>query len=379
MEEETPDPENNDSDDQLRNGGTLTDVFGLGALAKSPASKEIAKSIAKLTGLVVDPARTLLMGLAKTKIDANRIRSIAKAQAEARQIEVSADELVQRMKERVVANEIRRQINIETATTGAIEFANKAATDGKSRAIDDDWMTSWIEGASEVSADEVRQLWSKVLAAESLASSNHVTKASLPLLQLLDANLARTLTDYIKFRVHFGAYPAHPKMAPQTEPRRQLAMLKEIGFIGDGIQDYFEFDEFKLRLGGRHGNTIGMIHSTLDLTQRGYEICNAVFDQKDLEKELPEKAVILGHYRQILTGALEEGPIPITLEFSSATEPVILVVLNRATTPSIQIDTQAIELAFKESELSLSDVSRDLLFWLAKSGNIVEIAPANRT
>ena len=94
---------------EQENTAVVTDVLGLGAIAKSQAGREIGKAIGKAIGAVADPARTLLLGLAKNKVDTDRITKIAEAEAKARQIQVASDELIERMKERVVAGEIRQQ------------------------------------------------------------------------------------------------------------------------------------------------------------------------------------------------------------------------------------------------------------------------------
>lgn len=351
----------------------LTDIFGFGALAKSPASREIAKSIGKITGALTDPTRTLLMGLAKAKVESNRIRSIARAQADARQVEVSADQLIERMKERVVASEVRRQINIEVATAEAIELANDESDESAPRTIEDDWLTSWIEGASEVSASEVRTIWSKVLAAESRASSNHVSKASLPILRLLDAQLASALVEFVKFLVYYGAFPSSDKMLPNVAESKQIAMLKEIGFLTDSIGQKFSFKEFKLHLGGGTRVLGGMMHPAIVLTHRGFEICNAVFDDAQMEKEHPDEQTMLMHYHRIISGSLEEGPVPIGLEFSENSGAAVFVTLNRAGSSVASVGEEMINSSFAEARLSLSSLSRQILAGLSLAGNLVDI------
>src|SRR5215831_13513156 len=102
----------------------VKDVLGIGEAAKSPAAKEAVRALARIIGTVTDPTRALLMGLAKNKVEGNRIVSMARAEAKARKISVEADALIERMKERMIATEIRHQLNIETTVSDAVEHLN---------------------------------------------------------------------------------------------------------------------------------------------------------------------------------------------------------------------------------------------------------------
>jgi hypothetical protein len=181
----------------------VTDVLGLGKAAKSRAGEQIAKAFRNLLGVLTEPSRTLLVGFAETKVETHRITAAASAKAEALEIEVDAFE---RMKQRVVVTELRRQRNIETITAEAVEDLNQHHANDESRPIDDDWMASWLEGAKEASASEVRSMWAKLLEAQALSARNIVSGPSLALLRNLDGNLARAFSDFICYLYAYGCY-----------------------------------------------------------------------------------------------------------------------------------------------------------------------------
>jgi uncharacterized protein DUF2806 len=208
----------------------VSDLFGLGSAAHSAAAKEVAKAFGKVCSALVDPPRTLLIGLAKTKVDTNRMVSIAKAEAEARQIAIASDELVERMKERVIAAEVRRQINLETIASEAARLLDAKHAGANSRHIEDDWMQQWAAGAQDATAEEVRQFWSRILASQAIAERNTITKPSLALLQNIDGELSRALTDYIALLLTYGCYPAR-----RWRQRQRYITAKPCHAVGDWV------------------------------------------------------------------------------------------------------------------------------------------------
>jgi hypothetical protein len=135
-------PDETDVDGTPDNAGSLisanvTDVLGFGVAAKSPAGREVAKAVGKLLGSLADPARVLFMGLAKNRVEANKITSTARAELKALRVAVEAEPLVERMKRRVVGTELRHQLNIESVAAEAITNLNRDHPNDQSRPIDD--------------------------------------------------------------------------------------------------------------------------------------------------------------------------------------------------------------------------------------------------
>jgi hypothetical protein len=337
----------------------ITDVLGLGAIAKSAAGKEIGKAISKAISVVTDPTRSLLMGLAKTRIDAGRVKAIAKAEAEARQIQVASEQLIERMQERVIAGEIRKQLNIETATTEAIEIADSTTAIAAGKAIDHDWMHTWIEGAQEASTVEVRKFWSRVLATQSLASKDTVSKPSLNLLQALDSTLATALEDYIAFVIVYGCYPVQERINPDAISQKHLAMLEEIGFVKAAMYKSYDFQDFKLRLGRTGPRSLGMIHTRYDLTHRGYELCAAIFGDDDpfagsLKGKQTAESDQIKTLIKLLDAAIQQGPFPVclALQDKNKNDVVEVMISSQASAPNVKIEDLNVNLRVRGALIS---------------------------
>ena len=263
----------------------VTDLLGLGKAAKSRAADEIAKAIRNAFAVLTDPSRTLLLGFAETKVETNRITSTARAEVEALEIKLDAFE---RMKQRVVATELRRQHNIEAITTEAIEHLNRDHANDESRPIDDEWMARWLEGAKEASADEVRSMWARLLEAQALSTKNTVSGPSLVLLRNLDGNLARAFCNFICHLRAYGCYPLYQAMPTPVAPK-DVAILEEVGFVKtDSLPSELDFHDFKLRR--KSGGSIGFRFAHATLTHRASELATAIYpDDAVFGERLPSQ------------------------------------------------------------------------------------------
>jgi hypothetical protein len=291
-----------DADETPGNAGsnqiTVTDVLGFGAVAKSPAGREIAKALGKLLGSFADPVRVLFMGLAKNKVEANKITSMARAELEALRLAVEAEPLVERMKRRVVGTELRHQLNIETAAAEAISNLDRDHPSDESRPIDEQWFANWIEGAKEASADEVRSMWARLLEAQALSAQNTVSGPSLVLLRNLDGNLARAFSDFICHLRAYGCYPRDDAMKPDAVPvpvsSKELAILEEIGFVTtNSFPTQLTFhDDFVLRRKAveyRYG-LMDLPFRSATLTHRASELARAIYpDDAVFRDRLPDQ------------------------------------------------------------------------------------------
>lgn len=96
-----------------------------------------------------------------------QIRRVAKAEAEADKIKAIAhieiDELQKRALQRFVAEEAKKQSNIEEITAKALP---QVKDDAQPENIEDDWITNFFDKCRLISNAEMQTLWSKVLAGE---------------------------------------------------------------------------------------------------------------------------------------------------------------------------------------------------------------------
>ena len=96
-----------------------------------------------------------------------QIRRIAHAKADAAKIAATADieitELQQRAIRRFVAEETKKQDNMESITAKALP---QIGDDAKTENVEDDWITNFFDKCRLISDEEMQTLWSKVLAGE---------------------------------------------------------------------------------------------------------------------------------------------------------------------------------------------------------------------
>jgi Protein of unknown function (DUF2806) len=128
-----------------------------------------------------------------------QIKRIAQAEAAAALIkaetEVAVSELQRRGLSRLVAEETRRQRNMESITTQAITQLKTSAEPAK---LDDDWITNFFEKCRIVSDQEMQALWAKVLAGEANAPGRY-SKRTVNLLGNLDRLDANAFSRLARF------------------------------------------------------------------------------------------------------------------------------------------------------------------------------------
>ncbi|SFE90776.1 Protein of unknown function [Dyella marensis] len=104
-----------------------------------------------------------------------QMKRIARAEAEtaliAAQAQIEINDLQRRAALRWVAEETRKQVNIEAITEKAIEQLDDGADPSN---IEDDWIANFFEKSKIVSDEEMQKIWAQVLAQE----ANHPGKFS---------------------------------------------------------------------------------------------------------------------------------------------------------------------------------------------------------
>ena len=322
-----------DGEEDASNRGDLvridvkgSDILGVGAAAKTPAGKSIADAFARMMDAISDPVHTFLKGHAETSVEARHIERIARAEAKAELIRDSLmerlsqrgeSELRQRAGQRVLADEMRKQTNLEGATEEAIRSANSRASESETaRPIPDDWMQKWALGAQYASNEQVRSIYAKILADKASNKEGGVGGPSLKLLAELDGDLAACFQTFAEFVLVYGSYPCHSKINPGAISERNLRILTEIGFLNKAALTSFNFHEVKISFGG--GGRFALMHDTLLFTQRGLDIANSLFAKNnflDSFGRTVSDADKISTYLKLIHAAEEVGPRPIALSF----------------------------------------------------------------
>lgn len=160
----------------------MGDLINLGDLSK-PATVLIEK-VCSAVGIVFEPTR---------------IRRKAKAEADAQQIsavgQIEVDALQRRALERLVHQEARKQMNIESITAQA---ASSLPPTANTEALNEDWLAHFFKQCDTVSDSEMQSLWSKVLAGEATAPGTY-SRRTVDLVSTLDKADASLFTAFGEF------------------------------------------------------------------------------------------------------------------------------------------------------------------------------------
>ena len=143
--------------------GSQTNYQQEGNNKMSDPASTLIKKIATATGAVFEPAQ--IKRIAKAEATAEVIR--AETRVEVQKIEargaIEIQDVRQRAAMRWIAEETRRQQNIEAITGKTIPMLNPAAEPDK---LDDDWLVNFFDKSRLVSDDDMQNLWAKILAGE---------------------------------------------------------------------------------------------------------------------------------------------------------------------------------------------------------------------
>jgi len=166
-----------------------------------------------------------------------QIRRVAKAEAEAEIIrteaQIECEELQRRAVTRFIAEEAKKQDNIENITKKAIPLLSDSSNPEK---MEDDWITNFFDKCRIISDDEMQILWSKVLAGEA-NSPGSFSKRTVNSLASLDKTDAQLFTLLCGFTWYVGGlipliidYKA-PIYVDQGVNFGMLSHLDDIGLI----------------------------------------------------------------------------------------------------------------------------------------------------
>lgn len=195
-------------------------MINLGEISK-PASMLIEK-VSDAIGGVFRPYQ--IRRIARAEADADKIRALA-------QIEVT--EVQKRALQRFVAEEVKKQDNIESITAKALP---DVAADADPSKMEDDWITNFFDKCRLISDEEMQSLWAKVLAGEA-NSPGKFSKRTVSFLGSLDkgdAELFARLCGFGCYRGDVVPLVYDLKAVPYAQAGltfRDMKHLDEIGLI----------------------------------------------------------------------------------------------------------------------------------------------------
>lgn len=131
-----------------------------------------------------------------------QIKRVARAEAEAKKIkaeaEVEVSELQERALNRFVAEEARKQKNIEEIGSAAL---GDVRDDADPDEIEEDWIINFFDKCRLISNDEMQSLWSRVLSGEANQPGAY-SKRTVNFLSSMDKRDAEIFTSLCRFVVN---------------------------------------------------------------------------------------------------------------------------------------------------------------------------------
>jgi hypothetical protein len=174
-----------------------------------------------------------------------QIKRVAKAEAEADIIrantEIKVTSLQRRAMHRLLAEEAKKQHNIEAITVKALPDLKP---DAKPDKIEDDWIATFFERCRTVSNEEMQSLWARILAGEG-NSPGTFSKRTLSIVSELDRGEAALFTNMCGFAFTIGNPTplifdfAHPIYVNRGLNFGSLTHLETAGLLHiSGVADY---------------------------------------------------------------------------------------------------------------------------------------------
>lgn len=160
-------------------------------------------AVAKATASVVNKFQDKVSAAAGVLYKPTGIRRIAKAEADAAMTALLGEQATERQRrafQRMIAEEDRKQANIEAVAEKAAE---QLADNGKPEQLSEDWLINFFDKASMVSDEQMQALWSRVLAGEANRPGTF-TKVALQTLSVLEKIDAEMFVRVCRFTTSIG-------------------------------------------------------------------------------------------------------------------------------------------------------------------------------
>lgn len=150
----------------------------------------LSKPLTKLVEVASKGIGTLYKPRAiRNEADAEAYKQEVIANVEAKKMLIEGEaklELLSRVQNRVVQQEINRQVNLEEIIEKSIPHLDDNVNDEE---VDDDWRMRFFQKAQDVSSDEMQEIWAKILASE-VSNPGKISLRTLEVVSNLSKNEA---------------------------------------------------------------------------------------------------------------------------------------------------------------------------------------------
>ncbi|MDX9744185.1 MAG: DUF2806 domain-containing protein [Arcobacteraceae bacterium] len=260
----------------------------------------LSKPLTKLVEVASKGIGTLYKPRAiRKEADAEAYRQEVIANAEAKKILIEGEaklELLSRVQNRVVQQEISRQVNLEEIIEKSIPHLDENVSDEE---VDQDWRMRFFQKAQDVSNEEMQEIWAKILANEvskpgkvslrTLEIVSNISKSEAELFQIACSLTSNNETIFkFKNQVAFENYGL---------TYSQIILLRDAGLIYDNdnlvsiMKKIPQINSFIWQVGDKIFQVIDIKHPTkeelrfeqLKLTVAGKELCALLNFEKNTQ------------------------------------------------------------------------------------------------
>nr|WP_250888795.1 DUF2806 domain-containing protein [Mesorhizobium sp. dw_380] len=195
---------------------------------------------------------------------------------------------MERAKPRLIAQETRRQFNIEQTVAKAISFAGES-NDESAQEIPNEWFLRWTEGAQQADDEKVKDLWARILAAKAQSESINLRSSIMNLLMEIDAHTGDLFIDFICDLVTFKSLPFAGQSNLHRLKNMDVNLLEEMGLVRQITPATYDFGWLNVQVGHRGPLGLTYHHGALGVTQRGHALATALYGMSDLSVLYPER------------------------------------------------------------------------------------------
>lgn len=168
---------------------------------KVDVKADLSKPLLRLIEVSANAVGTMYQDTIGADLTVRRQIKLAEAEKAIKLIKADTEnELLIRSQRRFLLQEARRQLNIEDVIQGAITHLPETVSEEKPT---EDWTTSFFNIAQDISDDDMKAIWSKILAGE-ITRPGTYSKRTLETLKNLSQHEARTFVKLMSFT--FGNY-----------------------------------------------------------------------------------------------------------------------------------------------------------------------------
>ena len=193
-------------------------------------------------------------------------------------------EAANRIRQRLITQEIRRQENIDQTVKEAAEFLPASVSDTKP---DPDWITAFFNIAQDISSEEMRTLWAKILAGE-VTQPGTYCRRTLEILKNLSPSEAKNFQrlhgfifgHYVVFKLgnesnSLSAYGVHHADWKMMHEAQLVTSAEDLRFtISGGPSPWFTIGNRKIRFQSESSSPVEV--QIKQLTDVGVELSHLI-------------------------------------------------------------------------------------------------------